>query len=183
MRRRQLIAAFGAAAIGTPFVGSAESAGGLRRIGALMSVVETEPEASRRVKMFMKGLQEQGWRETDVKVEWRWFGSGPDWAGPVADELVAMQPEVLVVSSTALTSERTASLPVVFALVADPVASGFAAVRNERQLWQARSVWLLESHASPCSFLRRAAIRIASALRLDRSQVHGVQASGAPDRT
>jgi len=128
MRRREVIAVLGVAAIGTPFAGRAEPTGGLRRIGALMSVAESELEAPRRVKLFMQGLQDEGWRETNIHVEWRWFESGLGWAGPVADELVAMQPEVLVVSSTALTAEilrRTTSIPVVFALVADPVASGF----------------------------------------------------------
>jgi putative tryptophan/tyrosine transport system substrate-binding protein len=128
MRRREVIAALGAAAISTPFAGRAEPTGGLRRIGALVSVAETDLEAPRRIKMFMTGLQEEGWREANVLVEWRWLASGPDWPGAVADELVAMRPEVLVVSSTALTGEilqRTTTIPVVFALVADPVASGF----------------------------------------------------------
>jgi len=73
MRRREVIAVLGVAAIGTPFAGRAEPTGGLRRIGALMSVAESELEAPRRVKLFMQGLQEEGWRETNIHVEWRWF--------------------------------------------------------------------------------------------------------------
>jgi putative ABC transport system substrate-binding protein len=128
MRRREVIAALSAAAIGSPFAGRAEPTGGLRQIGALMSIVETELEMPDRVAMLMKGLEEEGWREGSVKVHWRWLGSGRDLAGSSVDELVRMQPDVLVVSSTALTTEvlrRTTSIPVVFALVADPIASGF----------------------------------------------------------
>ena len=130
MRRRELIAALSAAAITAPFPSRSNPTGGFRLIGALMSLPETELEAPRRVKMFMTGLEEEGWRDANVRIEWRWIGSDPDWAATAASELVEMQPQVLVASSTALTDEvlrRTRTIPVVFALVADPVASGFVA--------------------------------------------------------
>ena len=55
-------------------------------------------------------------------------GHGTHWAGTAANELIDTNPDVLVVSSTALTGEllkRTRSIPVIFVLVADPVSSGF----------------------------------------------------------
>ena len=126
MRRRDTLLGIGAMGLCLPSGLHAEKAGP-RRVGALMPIAESDPDASRRVVAFLKALHEEGWREGDLKIEWRWVASRS--AGPVVEELVALSPDVLVASSTALTREvlqRTRSIPTVFVLVADPVASGFA---------------------------------------------------------
>ena len=98
------------------------------QVGALIAVEQADPEAQERAKTFAQGLQEQGFREGDIEIDWRWAGQGTHWTDTAANELITTDPDVLVVSSTALTGEllkRTRSIPVIFVLVADPVASGF----------------------------------------------------------
>ena len=128
MRRREVIVSLGGAAIITLLSGQAPKMRAGRRVGALVAVEETDPEAQRRAKTFAQGLQEQGFREGDIEIDWRWAGQGTHWTDTAANELITTNPDVLVVSSTALTGEllkRTRSIPVIFVLVADPVASGF----------------------------------------------------------
>ena len=128
MRRREVIASLGGAAIITSLSGQAPQMRGRRRVGALVAVEQADPEAQGRAKAFAQGLQEQGFREGDIEIDWRWAGHGTHWIDWAANELITTNPDVLVVSSTALTGEllkRTRSIPVIFVLVADPVASGF----------------------------------------------------------
>lgn len=99
------------------------------RIGVLMSVAETDPEAPLRVEKFYEGLFAGGVTEADVEVTWRWVEEDPDSIGKRARELVEMAPDVLVGSATPQTAALlaiTSDIPVVFGLVADPVGSGFA---------------------------------------------------------
>ncbi len=99
------------------------------RIGVLMSVSETDPEAPLRVAKFFEGLAEQGVAASDVEVTWRWVESTPGWMEARARELVELEPDILVGSATPQTAALlalTSEIPLVFGLSADPVGSGFA---------------------------------------------------------
>jgi putative ABC transport system substrate-binding protein len=79
-------------------------------------------------KEFRRGLQELGYREgRDLTVEYRWAGGNAERFRKLAAELVHSNVEVIVVSSTtgALAARSaTATIPIVFIAVGDPVGAG-----------------------------------------------------------
>ena len=81
---------------------------------------------------FREALQKLGWTQgRNIQIDTRW--ATPDDAESMrrfAKELVALQPDVLLSSTTPTTTallQQTRTIPIVFALVADPIGSGFVA--------------------------------------------------------
>src|SRR5882672_3392050 len=99
-----------------------------RRIGVLLLVYSTE---SNWAQQFRQGLRDAGYVEgRDVVIEWR--SANGDYARipELAADLVQRKVDVIVVESTvaAQAAKRaTSTIPIVMALVADPVASGLVA--------------------------------------------------------
>jgi putative tryptophan/tyrosine transport system substrate-binding protein len=131
MRRREVIVGLGAAAA-WPLAGHAQQAGQMRRIGVLMGFAESMPEAQANVAAFRDGLQKLGWTEgRNIRIDMRW--ATPDNAESIqrfAQELVALQPDVIFSPTTPSTTallQQTRTIPIVFAVVSDPVGSGFVA--------------------------------------------------------
>ena len=72
LKRREFITLLGGSAVGWPLAARAQQPGE-RRIGALMSMVESDPEAHARVAAFRQGLREIGWIEgRNIRIEFRW---------------------------------------------------------------------------------------------------------------
>src|SRR5262249_19501058 len=71
------------------------------------------------------------WPDTDERIDTRWMATGDVKSMQrFAKELVALQPDVIVTQSTPITAtvlQETRTIPIVFALVADPIGSGFVA--------------------------------------------------------
>ena len=63
MRRREFIALIGGAAALWSQAASAQNPGGLRRIGVLLSLAESDPEGRAQFTGFTQGLAELGWVE------------------------------------------------------------------------------------------------------------------------
>jgi putative tryptophan/tyrosine transport system substrate-binding protein len=131
MRRRQFIALLGGAAT-WPLAGHAQQTERVRRIGVLMSYLETDPEAQAWYAAFWEGLQKLGWTEgRNIRIDTRW--AAPDDAESMrgfAKELVALQPDLIVSGTTTTTAallQYTHTISIVFVLVSDPVGSGFVA--------------------------------------------------------
>ena len=126
--RRQFITLLGCAAAAWPLAASAQQSERVRRIGVLMGLPATDPESSRRLMAFRQGLQELGWTEgRNVRIDARWEGDA-DRLRQYAAELIALDPDViLAIGSTTLgpLQRTTRMVPIVFALVADPVGGGF----------------------------------------------------------
>jgi putative ABC transport system substrate-binding protein len=122
MKRREFITLLGGAMVAWPLATHAQQAERMRRIGVLMGLPATDPESSRRLMAFRQGLQELGWTEgRNVRIDARW-------ATGDAAELIALDPDViLAIGSTTLgpLQRTTRTVPIVFALVADPVGGGF----------------------------------------------------------
>src|SRR5262245_30170394 len=73
MRRREFITVFGGAAATWPLAARAQQAVRKRRIGVLMAISESDPEAKPRVKAFEQGLQDWGWvKEQSLLIDYRW---------------------------------------------------------------------------------------------------------------
>jgi putative ABC transport system substrate-binding protein len=129
LRRREFITLLCAAAAVWPLAARAQQGERTRRIGALFSQAEGDPEGQARVAAFRQGLRELGWTEgRNIRIDNRWAGGGLDRQRPLAAELVKLNPEVLFASATsALVAlrETTSTVPIVFAQVTDPVGAGF----------------------------------------------------------
>jgi putative tryptophan/tyrosine transport system substrate-binding protein len=95
MRRREFIAGLGAAA--WPVVARAQQAERMHRIGLLMGLVESDPEAQSRITMLRQSLRELGWTEgRNLLIDYRWGASDPDRYRTYAAQLVALAPDVVV---------------------------------------------------------------------------------------
>src|SRR5450631_4376156 len=131
MRRREFITLLGGAAATWPLTARAQQAAGLRRIGVLMVQQESNPAVQAWLAALREGLVKLGWTEgQNIKFEYRWTGSDPNLLRQAAKELVALQPKLILSSSTPSTAillEQTHTIPIVFTNIVDPVGSGFAA--------------------------------------------------------
>src|SRR5215470_14233423 len=129
--RRELLAALGGAVAAWPLAARAQQGERVRRIGALMYLAADDPESPARVTAFARGLQELGWIEGgNVQIEYRWGGGDMDRVRRYAAELVALAPDVILVSSgSALAALQNATriVPIVFVSVSDPVGAGYVA--------------------------------------------------------
>jgi len=99
-----------------------------RRIGVLL--VGFSPE-SKEAQAFRQGLRDAGYAEgRDVVIEWRHANGDYDRVPELVDDLVQRKVEVIVADSTyaARAAKRaTSTIPVVMAVVADPVGTGLVA--------------------------------------------------------
>lgn len=133
MRRRDFITYVGGAAASWPLAARAQQPGErVRRVGLFMGYPETDQEGQACVAAFREELQKLGWAEgRNAWIEYRWATPGDAEAKQrFAKELVALQPDVIVVHSTPNTAallQETRTIPIIFAQVADPVASGLVA--------------------------------------------------------
>src|SRR5436190_12344626 len=134
MRRRELVALLGGSAVAWPHAAYAQQRGRLRRIGVLSGFAEIDPEAQAWDIAFRKRLDELGWADgRNIQVDYRWGAGNLDRLQMFAKELVQLTPEVLIAVSTSATAalqRETRTIPIVFAVVSDPIGSGFVASLN-----------------------------------------------------
>ena len=130
MRRREFITLIGGAVAG-PVPLSAQQPSQMRRIAVLMAYPEGDAESRAWVAAFRDGLQKLGWTEGhNIRIEVRWATANTEAIQRFAKELVALQPELVLSSSTPSTAallQHTRTIPIIFGIVADPVGSGFTA--------------------------------------------------------
>jgi ABC-type uncharacterized transport system substrate-binding protein len=131
MRRREFIGLLGAMAVGSPLVARAQQAGTVRRIGVLNSFAETDLEAQAWDAAFRTRLNELGWVSgQNIRIDYRWGVGSVDRLQVFANELVRLNPEVMLAVTTPATAalqRETRTIPIVFAIVSDPIGSGFVA--------------------------------------------------------
>jgi putative tryptophan/tyrosine transport system substrate-binding protein len=131
MKRRGFITLLGGAAAWPLAARAQQQRDQMRRIGVLMGFAESDREGQTFVAAFRDGLQKLGWAEgRNIQIEYRWTALDKELIQRFAKELVALQPDLILTQSTPATAEllkQTRSIPIVFALVADPIGSGFVA--------------------------------------------------------
>jgi putative ABC transport system substrate-binding protein len=124
MRRREFVTLLGGAAA-WPLAARAQQAASRRRIGVLL--VGLSPE-SKEAQQFRRGLRDAGYSEgSDVVIEWRSANGSYDRVPELITDLVEKKVEVIVLDSTVATEVAkrfTSTIPIVMALVVDPVGSG-----------------------------------------------------------
>ena len=130
MKRRAFISLLGGAGAAWPLVERAQQPERMRRIVFLHALAENDPEVQARVVAFRQGLEALGWTERNIQIEHR-FAAG-DFARIQAytAEIVNSAPDLIAASSTpaiAALKQATRSIPIVFAVVNDPVGQGFVA--------------------------------------------------------
>lgn len=128
MKRRELLAILGGAAMLTPFAARAQQSQRVRTIGILFNAIESEVDAQRRLAAFYRGMNSLGWiASQNLRVEMRWGRGDRDLVQSHAQELVRIAPEIILTNGTPSTvalQRETTSIPIVFAQVTDPVGEG-----------------------------------------------------------
>ena len=128
LQRREFIAILGAGTAWT-LTARAQHSDRMRRIGVLMSNAENDPEGHARAEALRSGLRELGRSDgQNLHIDWRWSGGDVELSRAQASELVALAPDVIVANGTAnlaALKRATQSIPIVFAVVNDPVGQGF----------------------------------------------------------
>jgi putative tryptophan/tyrosine transport system substrate-binding protein len=132
MNRRDIIALIGGAAAAWPVAAArAQQDGRVRRIGVLSEFDEVDLEARAYLSGFIEGLAQLGWNDgRNVKIDVRGAAGSVERMRTFAKELVDLQPDVILSSSTPVTAavqRETRTIPIVFAVVADPIGAGFVA--------------------------------------------------------
>jgi putative tryptophan/tyrosine transport system substrate-binding protein len=131
IRRREFIFTLGGAAAAWPLAARGQQPARMRRVGMLMALAENDPVGQRNIAFFRQGLRELGWTEgRSLQIEWRWTGGDVVRTRDYAAELVGLAPDLIVATGTpsvAALKQATRSIPIVFAVVNDPVAQGFIA--------------------------------------------------------
>jgi len=128
MRRRKFIALLSGTAATWPLAVRAQQAERVRRIGVLMPNEANDTESPLRVTAFTQGLQQLGWGDGRVQIDYRWAAGDVEKARQYAIELVAMAPDVIFALgnyAVAPLLQVTRNVPIVFAVVPDPVGAGF----------------------------------------------------------
>ena len=131
MRRREFITLLGGAAA-WPLAARAQQPDRMRRIGVLMASAADDSEYQARMAAFLQGLAQLGWTVgRNVQIDTRWATTNADDIRRHAAELAALAPDVILAATGTATVapllQATRTVPIVFAIVIDPVGAGFVA--------------------------------------------------------
>ena len=103
MRRREFMAGLGSAAA-WPLVARAQQGDRVRRIGYLSPLDENDPRATSEVSAFTQALAGLGWTEgRNVRLDVRWAGGDANRIRALAQELVSLQPDIILANSAPVT--------------------------------------------------------------------------------
>jgi putative ABC transport system substrate-binding protein len=129
MRRREFITLLGGAVAAWPLAANAQQQEGMRRIGILLGIAGEDVQTKARIAAFLQELQKLGWTEgRNFRMDIRAGAGNLATIRKYAAELVALAPDVIVVSGTTpvtLLLEATHKVPIVFTVVVDPMGAGF----------------------------------------------------------
>jgi len=127
LRRREFIT-FLAGAAAWPLTARAQQGDRARRMGVLVPGDENDPVGKTIFSAFTQALANLGWTDgRNVRIERRWAGADINRIRALAQQLVGLQPDIIVTTATAGTiavQRETRTIPIVFVNVGDPVASG-----------------------------------------------------------
>jgi putative tryptophan/tyrosine transport system substrate-binding protein len=129
LKRRDFITLVGGATALWPLAAGAQQTARMRRIGVMTPFPADDAEGNARLTAFAQALQQSGWTVgQNVRIDYRWGPGNANTMRKYADELVALGPDVILAATSASVApllEASRTVPIVFAGIADPVASGF----------------------------------------------------------
>ena len=130
LKRREFITLLGGAVAAWPLIARAQHSERSRNLGMLVGLREDDPDTQARLVDLRVGLEKLGWAEgRNIRIQYRFAPPGTQ-IEPLAQELVSLQPDVLLCQASPATRalrEATRTIPIVFVGVADPIGSGFVA--------------------------------------------------------
>lgn len=131
LTRLTALAAIALALVAALLASEAQQPGKVPRIGVLSSAPSAQWNG------FRQGLRELEYPEgRTILIEWRWTEGKAEHAAELAAELVRLEPDVIVTSApqpTAAAKAATATIPIVFSAVADPVRMRERSATGERE--------------------------------------------------
>jgi ABC-type uncharacterized transport system substrate-binding protein len=131
MRRREFIRLIGGAGAAWPLAARAQQRA-MPRVGVLIAAAADDAESQARIAAFLQGLEQLGWADgRNMRIEARWATTNTDDIRRHAGELAALAPDVILSATGTATVgpllQATRTVPIVFAVVIDPVGAGFVA--------------------------------------------------------
>jgi len=128
VNRREFITLIGGATA-WPLAARAQQRDRMRSVGVLTPFAAHNTEGQNRVTAFAQALQQLGWSVgQNARLLYRWGDGTSATMQKYAAELVALAPDVILADSSAALSpllQATQTIPIVFAIVADPVGAGY----------------------------------------------------------
>jgi putative ABC transport system substrate-binding protein len=133
LQRREFIAGLGGAAA-WPLAARAQQGDRVRRIGVLMPGDENDPEGKRRLSAFTQALVGLGWTVgRNAGMDISWYGDDINRIRALAQELVGLQPDIIVTSNTPATAalqREMRTIPIVYGT--SPIGIGTPITDNPR---------------------------------------------------
>jgi putative ABC transport system substrate-binding protein len=127
MRRREVLAALGAAAAWPGSI-RAQAPDRMRRVGVIMGMTEADPEGQARLAAFRQALHALGWVEgRNVEIAAHWAAGDAARAQALARELIRTDPEAVLANAgpvVAALQRESSRVPIVFVQLVDPVGRG-----------------------------------------------------------
>jgi putative ABC transport system substrate-binding protein len=128
-RRRFLLTSL-AGTLATPLAARARQAGKVYRVG-ILGESASDPSEARLWQGFRLGLRERGWIEGEnILIESRWAEGNSARIPELASELVRLKVDLIVTRGSIYVrgaKTATSSIPIVFAMHADPISTGHVA--------------------------------------------------------
>jgi len=128
MTRREFIALLGGTAA-WPLTARGQQSERVRLIGVLLPIAKDDPEYQPWISAFRQALQDLGWIEgRNIRIDIHWATGNPAEIRKQAAELAALAPDVILAPGTSTVGplmQATRTVPIVFPIIADPVAGGF----------------------------------------------------------
>jgi len=132
--RREFVAGVGSTVVIWPRIAAAQQTQQTRRIGVLVGLAPSEdaPSALALIKPFREAMRSAGWIEGgNIEIDYRFGGSLADLSKTKASaaELIALKPDVIYsqgLPATLAVRQLTATIPIVFTQLIDPVGFGLA---------------------------------------------------------
>ena len=104
LRRRKFITLLASAAA-WPLAARAQQRERMRRIGVLVPSDENDPLWKTRLSALTKALADLGWTDgRNVRMDVRWGGGDINRIRALAQELVGLQPDIILATSTVATA-------------------------------------------------------------------------------
>jgi putative ABC transport system substrate-binding protein len=129
MKRREFITLLGGTAIAWPRAAHAQQRERMRSVGVLTPFTAHDSEGQNRVTAFVQAMQQLGWSVgQNIRLHYRWGDGTSATMQKYAAEMVALTPDVILADSSAALAallQATQTIPIVFAIVADPVGAGY----------------------------------------------------------